>query len=161
MPHPTINDPPVPDQRGYNLSGKPEGVRAYTLDVQADDVLGLAAALGRSTFALVGHDWGAVLGWHLAARHPDQIDRAVILNGPHLAAMRDYTHPVPSRSDAQKLVYRPLPGAVATGAPSERIRLRVVASSADPHQPARGVPGRRSGALSRGLGAARRAHGHP
>jgi len=85
----------VPDQRGYNLSSKPEGVRAYTLDVLADDVLGLAAALGRSKFALVGHDWGSVLGWHLAARHPDQIDRAVILNGPYLAATRGYaaSHP--------------------------------------------------------------------
>src|SRR3954452_18626745 len=31
----------VPDQRGYNLSSKPEGLRAYTLDVLADDVLGL------------------------------------------------------------------------------------------------------------------------
>jgi pimeloyl-ACP methyl ester carboxylesterase len=85
----------VPDQRGYNLSSKPEGLRGYTMDVLADDVLGLAAALGRSKFALVGHDWGAVLGWHLAALHPEKIDRAVILNGPHLAAMRDYTlsHP--------------------------------------------------------------------
>ena len=85
----------VPDQRGYNLSSKPEGLRAYMMDVLAEDVLGLAAAVGRSTFALIGHDWGAGLAWHLAARHPEKIERAVILNGPHLAAMRDYTlsHP--------------------------------------------------------------------
>src|SRR5215212_12062103 len=55
----------VPDQRGYNLSSKPEGVRAYTLDILAEDVLGLAAALGRSKFALVGHDWGWALAWHV------------------------------------------------------------------------------------------------
>lgn len=85
----------VPDQRGYNLSDKPQGRRAYTPDVLADDVLGLATALGRSTFTVVGHDWGGVLAWHLADRHPERIERAVILNGPHLAAMRDYTlsHP--------------------------------------------------------------------
>ena len=80
----------VPDQRGYNLSSKPEAVRAYTLDVVAEDVLGLAAALGRSKFALVGHDWGGALAWHVAARNPDRIERAVILNGPHLAATRGY-----------------------------------------------------------------------
>jgi len=85
----------VPDQRGYNLSSKPEGLQAYTLDALAEDVLGIATAFRRSMFAIVGHDWGAVLAWHLGARHPDRIDRTVILNGPHLAAMRDYTlsHP--------------------------------------------------------------------
>src|ERR671938_1170972 len=36
----------VPDQRGYNLSSKPHGVRAYTLDVLTDDVLGLASSAG-------------------------------------------------------------------------------------------------------------------
>src|SRR4051812_1828843 len=43
----------VPDQRGYNISSKPEDLRAYTLDVVADDVLGLAAAFGRFRFAVV------------------------------------------------------------------------------------------------------------
>ena len=37
----------APDLRGYNLSTKPEGIAAYLLDVLADDVLGLADALGR------------------------------------------------------------------------------------------------------------------
>ena len=85
----------VPDQRGYNLSSKPEGVRAYTLDVLAEDVLGLAAALGRSKFVVVGHDWGGALAWHVTARNPDRIERAVILNGPYLAATRGYarSHP--------------------------------------------------------------------
>ena len=85
----------VPDQRGYNISSKPEDLRAYTLDVLADDVLGLAAAFGRSRFAVVGHDWGGALAWHLAARNADRIERAVIFNGPHLGATRGYalSHP--------------------------------------------------------------------
>ena len=85
----------VPDQRGYNLSSKPEGVRAYTLDGLAKDVVGLARAFGGSKFSIIGHDWGGVLAWHLAARNPDVIERAVILNAPRLAAMRDYalSHP--------------------------------------------------------------------
>ena len=53
----------------------------------ADDVLGVADALGRDRFAVVGHDWGGVLAWHLAARAPDRIARAAILNAPHPATM--------------------------------------------------------------------------
>jgi pimeloyl-ACP methyl ester carboxylesterase len=54
-------------------------------------VLGLVDALGRERFAVVGHDWGAVLAWHLAARNPERVQRAVALNGPHPATMRAHT----------------------------------------------------------------------
>lgn len=57
----------APDQRGYNRSAKPAGIAAYGLDTLADDVLGLADALGAERFAVVGHDWGGVVAWHLAA----------------------------------------------------------------------------------------------
>ena len=50
----------APDQRGYNLSDKPEGVGAYGLDALADDVIGLAHATKRDKVCLVGHDWGGV-----------------------------------------------------------------------------------------------------
>ena len=85
----------VPDQRGYNLSDKPAGLAPYALDTLADDVLGLADGLGRERFAVVGHDWGAALAWHLAARHPDWVARAVVLNGPHAATVWAHTlaHP--------------------------------------------------------------------
>lgn len=85
----------APDQRGYNLSDKPDGIAAYRLDVLADDVLALAAALGYARFAVVGHDWGGVVAWHLAARNPERITRAVILNAPHPATLRHYAarHP--------------------------------------------------------------------
>src|SRR5579864_628624 len=43
----------APDQRGVNLSDKPDGIAAYRLDVLADDVLALADALGRERFAVV------------------------------------------------------------------------------------------------------------
>jgi epoxide hydrolase 4 len=85
----------APDQRGYNLSDKPDGAAAYTLDTLADDVLGLADALGRDRFAVVGHDWGGVVAWHLAGRNPERITRAAILNAPHPATLRRYArgHP--------------------------------------------------------------------
>lgn len=85
----------APDLRGYNLSEKPVGIASYTLDTLAADVLGLADALGRARFAVVGHDWGGVLAWHLAARCPERVERAAILNAPHPATLRRYAlaHP--------------------------------------------------------------------
>ncbi|MDM0002765.1 alpha/beta hydrolase [Variovorax sp. J22P240] len=73
----------APDQRGYGLSDKPPAIRDYGLDFLADDVLALASALGHERFSVVGHDWGGVIAWQLAARNPERIERAVILNAPH------------------------------------------------------------------------------
>jgi pimeloyl-ACP methyl ester carboxylesterase len=87
----------APDQRGYNLSDKPAGAAAYTLDSLADDVLGLADALGRERFTVVGHDWGGVVAWHLAARNPERISRAVILNAPHPATLWRHARSHPSQ----------------------------------------------------------------
>ena len=66
----------APDLRGYGRSDKPEGVRAYVLDVLADDVLHLCSALGHARFAVVGHDWGGVVAWHLAARDARRVRAA-------------------------------------------------------------------------------------
>ena len=59
-------------------------------------MLGLAGALGHERFAVVGHDWGAVLAWHLAARNPERVERAAVLNGPHLPTLRPHLrdHPI-------------------------------------------------------------------
>ncbi len=73
----------VPDQRGYNLSGKPAGTASYALGVLAADVIGLADALGAERFHLVGHDWGGVVAWQVASEHPDRVERLVVLNAPH------------------------------------------------------------------------------
>jgi len=88
----------APDQRGYNRSDKPAGISAYKLDMLADDVLGLADALGRQRFAVVGHDWGGVVAWQLATRNPERIARAAILNAPHPATMRRYARGHPSQA---------------------------------------------------------------
>ena len=77
------------DQRGYNLSEKPIGRAAYDLDLLADDVLGIADALGGKKFKVVGHDWGAIVAWWLAARNPDRLDRMAVLNASHPSIWRD------------------------------------------------------------------------
>jgi pimeloyl-ACP methyl ester carboxylesterase len=78
----------APDQRGYNLSDKPPGIAAYRLETLAADVIGLLDAAGREQACLVGHDWGGVVGWWLASHAPHRLQRMVVINAPHSAAMR-------------------------------------------------------------------------
>lgn len=78
----------APDQRGYHRSDKPPGLAAYHLDVLAADVLALADACGAATFRLVGHDWGGLVAWWVATRHPERVAQLAILNAPHPDAWR-------------------------------------------------------------------------
>ncbi len=80
----------VPDQRGYNLSDKPAGINNYTMDTLVHDITGLADALGYKRFQLAGHDFGAMVAWHLAMRYPERLKNLVIINVPHPAVMRSY-----------------------------------------------------------------------
>jgi pimeloyl-ACP methyl ester carboxylesterase/2-polyprenyl-6-methoxyphenol hydroxylase-like FAD-dependent oxidoreductase len=76
------------DLRGYNLSDKPRGVEAYLLPTLARDIEGLIRGLGSESASVVGHDWGALVGWELAMRHPEAVERLAILNVPHPERMR-------------------------------------------------------------------------
>lgn len=89
----------VPDQRGYNLSDKPKGIKAYTLDKLADDILGLMDALGYKKVNLIGHDWGAVVAWALAIWHPERLRKLGILNVPHPAVALNFLR----RGDPEQL----------------------------------------------------------
>lgn len=84
----------VPDQRGYGQSDKPGNIRDYALDTLSDDVVALAKVLGQGKFALVGHDWGGIVAWRTATRHP-QLACLVVLNAPHPGSMAAYAsrHP--------------------------------------------------------------------
>jgi pimeloyl-ACP methyl ester carboxylesterase len=78
----------VPDQRGYNQSDKPPGVRAYATDWLVKDVVALIQATDREKVTLVGHDWGAIVAWLVAEAYPHLLHRLVILNVPHPSVMR-------------------------------------------------------------------------
>jgi pimeloyl-ACP methyl ester carboxylesterase len=101
----------APDQRGYNLSDKPKGVSSYQMDTLVDDVLGLADAFGYERFCLAGHDFGAMVGWNLAMRHPERLRRLTIANVPHPAVMGNYlrSHPSQMRKSWYALFFQ-LPG---------------------------------------------------
>ncbi len=73
----------APDLRGYNLSDKPQDVRAYRPSVLVADIVGLVQELGHERCILVAHDWGGAIAWSVAIAHPELIERLVILNAPH------------------------------------------------------------------------------
>lgn len=85
----------APDQRGYNLSEKPRGVRSYGLDVLAQDVIGLIDAAGAEKACVAGHDWGAAVAWWLGIHYPDRLEKLAILNVPHPAVFGPFlrSHP--------------------------------------------------------------------
>jgi pimeloyl-ACP methyl ester carboxylesterase len=76
------------DQRGYNTSDKPPGVKAYALDTLAADIVGVIDAAGRDRAHVIGHDWGGVVAWRLAEMARDRLDRVAILNVPHPLIMQ-------------------------------------------------------------------------
>jgi len=85
----------VPDQRGYNLSGKPSGVAAYSLTELVSDVIAIADQLDQEKIYLAGHDWGAAVAWSTALLHPQRIAKLVVLNVPHPSVMRRFLRTQP------------------------------------------------------------------
>jgi pimeloyl-ACP methyl ester carboxylesterase len=79
----------APDMRGYNFSDKPHGVGAYRIELLARDVERLILACGEQTAVVVGHDWGAIVAWTVAMRHPGRVGKLAILNVPHPARFLD------------------------------------------------------------------------
>ncbi len=80
----------VPDQRGYHLSDKPKGIKNYRIDELTNDILGLIDALDYEKVNLVGHDWGGIVAWVLANKHPERLHRLGILNAPHPLVMHRF-----------------------------------------------------------------------
>jgi len=73
----------APDQRGFGGSDKPEGAERYKSDETIADIFALADAYKLARFTLVGHDWGGAIAWGAALKHPERLDRLVIVNAPH------------------------------------------------------------------------------
>ena len=73
----------APDMRGYNLSSRPKGVKAYDTDQLTADIRGLIQERGAQSALLVGHDWGGSVAWATAMAYPEAVDRLAILNAAH------------------------------------------------------------------------------
>jgi len=73
----------APNQRGYAPGARPAGVEAYRIERLVADVAGMADTLGADRFHLVGHDWGALVAWAFADRHPERLRTLTVVSVPH------------------------------------------------------------------------------
>ena len=73
----------APDTRGINLSERPQSLEAYSIAQLVEDARQLIQHFGGGKAIVVGHDWGGFMSWELAIRHPEVIDRLVIINCAH------------------------------------------------------------------------------
>ncbi|CCG01484.1 alpha/beta fold hydrolase [Blastococcus saxobsidens] len=76
----------APDLRGYGASDKPP--RGYDLPTLSADVAALVRALGERDAVVVGHDWGGLLGWTVAALQPRVVRRLVVVSMAHPRLLR-------------------------------------------------------------------------
>ncbi|MFR9778930.1 alpha/beta fold hydrolase [Micromonospora sp. MS34] len=77
----------APDQRGYSPDARPGAVEAYRIPELVADAAALLDALGITAAHLVGHDWGAIVAWGLAAAYPERVRTLTAVSVPHPAAM--------------------------------------------------------------------------
>ncbi|MGQ5263926.1 alpha/beta fold hydrolase [Micromonospora sp. ZYX-F-536] len=75
------------DQRGYSPGARPAAVAEYRIPELVADVVAVLDALGLDAVHLVGHDWGAVVAWAVAAVHPERVRTLTAVSVPHPAAM--------------------------------------------------------------------------
>ena len=80
------------DLRGVNLSSKPARLWENGVWIGAEDMRLLLSHLGFSRCTLVGHDWGAAIGYSFALHFPDALERLVIISGSHPATFDRELH---------------------------------------------------------------------
>jgi pimeloyl-ACP methyl ester carboxylesterase len=98
----------APDMRGYNLSSKPADVAQYRTRYLIEDIRALAEHLGHKKLILVAHDWGGGVAWPFAMRHPEYVEKLIIINAPHpvifVRELRD--NPAQRKASQYILVHR-------------------------------------------------------
>lgn len=72
----------APDLRGYGDTDSPTPVTSYTYMHIVGDLVALIDSLGVDKVYLVGHDWGAWIGWFLCMFRPDKVKAYVCLSVP-------------------------------------------------------------------------------
>jgi len=82
----------APDLRGHGASSKPDRPEDYSLDVFADDLAALVAALGQASAAgsggwercsILGHSMGGMIVQTLVLRDPPPFDALVLMDTSH------------------------------------------------------------------------------
>ncbi|NXP49474.1 EPHX4 hydrolase, partial [Heliornis fulica] len=94
------------DLRGYGASEKPPDKESYRLEVLLEDIRQVIEALATpegqqevtsaTTCVLVGHDWGGLLAWEVAANYPAMVEKLVVMDAPDWASVMGFitSHPL-------------------------------------------------------------------
>ncbi len=131
----------APNQRGYSPGARPSDVDAYAMPELVADAVAILDELGVEQADVVGHDWGAVVAWHLAAEHPDRVRTLTAVSVPHPAGFNDaVAHDPDQKQKSQYIGFFRRPGkaedllleddgvrltAMFTGCPPDRIEAFV------------------------------------
>jgi pimeloyl-ACP methyl ester carboxylesterase len=76
------------DQRGYSPGARPGAVADYKLAEPCADAVAVLDALEIEKAHVIGHDWGAQVGWMLAGLHPSRVATLTAVSVPHPKALR-------------------------------------------------------------------------
>jgi pimeloyl-ACP methyl ester carboxylesterase len=74
----------VPDLRGFGASEIAKD--GYTMSNVAEDIRQLVQKLGHSKVKIVGHDWGAAVGYTYAARYRDEVTQLAFMESALVGA---------------------------------------------------------------------------
>lgn len=78
----------TPDLRGFGASDKPSDVAEYGVEQHLGDVMGILRSRSLDRVHIVGHDWGAAIGWTASAVFPSHVASLSALSVGHPAAFR-------------------------------------------------------------------------
>jgi pimeloyl-ACP methyl ester carboxylesterase len=88
---------------GFGFTERPDGIR-FGLATWVDQLVGFLDALGLDKASIVGNSFGGALALRTAARHPDRVERLVLMGSagvpfeltPGLDAVWGYQPSVPA-----------------------------------------------------------------
>ena len=141
------------DQRGYSPGARPGAVADYALPEATADAVAVLDELGLESAHVIGHDWGATVGWLLAAHHPERVRTLTALSVPHPRALLLALRVRPSQRArfAYMAVFRSALAErllLARDGAALRAMLKPIGARAGGHVEARREPGRLTGGLN-------------
>ena len=78
----------APEMRGYGQSSSPAEIVDYELLTLCGDIQQAMDHFGHEQVVMVGHDWGAVVAWHLALLEPERVTRLITMSVPFAGRAR-------------------------------------------------------------------------
>lgn len=92
------------DMRGYNLSSKPADPEQYKMKILTEDIRQLVEHLGHQKFILVAHDWGGSVAYAFAMRHPDYLEKLIVINTFHPGTFNRELQENPKQKEASQYI---------------------------------------------------------